>query len=107
MRISERQRIKLKIQSVNPKRWWGDDFDVRFYLIAKLKKIKNRSILDIGGGIGIIGSELDSSNFRVNLDLNREELVECHEKVDSKIENVCASMNLLPFSSDIFDIVIL
>ena len=46
----EFQRIKKKFELSNLTRYWGDDFDVRFYLISKIKKIKNQLILDVGGG---------------------------------------------------------
>lgn len=106
MKKSEFKRIKQKICDLDFSRWWGDDYDVRFYLIHKLKIHKNKKILDIGGGIGIILSELDSTNFRINLDLSLTDLIKCHTKTDSKIENICASMTHLPFVDNIFDIVI-
>ena len=46
---SEFKRIKEKIQNMDPLRWWGDDYDVRFYLVSKIKKINHKKILDIGG----------------------------------------------------------
>lgn len=106
MKNSEFKRIKQKIQQVDPIRWWGDDYDVRFYLVNQLKKIKNKNILDIGGGIGIISSELDSSNFRINLDFSFDDLKKCKDKVDSEIETICASMTHLPFQDNVFDYVI-
>lgn len=106
MKESEFKRIKQKIQNMDPLRWWGDDFDVRFYLVYKLKKIKNKKILDIGGGIGIISSELDKSNFRINLDSSFNDLIKSKNIVDDQIETICASMTNLPFSNDKFDYVI-
>ena len=67
MKNSEFKRIKEKILTIDSKRWWGDDYDVRFYLVHQLHKINNKIILDVGGGIGIISSELDKNNFRINL----------------------------------------
>jgi len=108
MTSSELKRIKEKIISINAERWWGDDFDVRFYLISKLKQrdLKKKLILDVGGGMGIISSELDGSNFRINLDYSLNDLKTCKEKNDSKIHCVCASMTNLPFRKDIFNCVI-
>ena len=37
--------------SADPKRYWGDDFDVRFLLISNLKKLKGKKIL-----LGVSGS---------------------------------------------------
>jgi len=74
LKKTDLQRIKEKFELFSSKRYWGDDFDVRFYLISQLKKIQNKSILDIGGGSGIISSELDKSNFFINLDISNEDL---------------------------------
>jgi len=106
MLMSEQERIKTKIKSVDSRRWWGDEFDVRFYLISKLKSLKNKNILDIGGGIGIICSELDQTNLRINLDVSYEDLKTCKNKVNSNIYNICASMTNLPFKKNFFDNVI-
>lgn len=40
--MSELETIKRKFQKIDSKRWWGDDFDVRFFLMNKLKKYKNQ-----------------------------------------------------------------
>src|ERR1700687_3417485 len=95
--------IKQKILAIEPSRYWGDDFDVRYYAVSKLKEIKNSFILDAGGGIGIISSELDKSNHRVNLDLSFKELKISKEKMDDKVENVNGIMNILPFKDSTFD----
>ncbi|HSD05590.1 MAG TPA: class I SAM-dependent methyltransferase [Nitrosopumilaceae archaeon] len=99
-------RIKNKIMSSDPSRYWGDDFDVRFYLVSKLKKLYNKSVLDVGGGIGIISSELDKSNFRINVDSSFCDLKTCRKKMDQDIQNICASMTHLPFIDNSFDSVI-
>jgi len=104
--MSDQNRIKQKILSINPQRWWGDDFDVRFYLISRLKKIKRKSILDVGGGIGIVSSEMDQSNFRVNLDSSFEDLKTCGKMEKNNIHNIQASMTNLPFKEKTFDVVI-
>lgn len=106
MKISHRDRIKNKIKKIEPKRWWGDEFDVRFYLISKIHEIKNNKILDVGSGIGIMNSESDKSNFRVNVDILFNDLKTCHKIVDSDSQNVCASMTNLPFKTESFDVVI-
>jgi len=89
--------------SIEPSRYWGDDFDVRYYAVSKLKEITNLTILDAGGGIGIISSELDKSNNRINLDLSIKELKICKDKIDDGIENVNGVMNFLPFKDSTFD----
>lgn len=102
----EPKRIKTKIQSINPQRWWGDDFDVRFYLISRLKEFNGLKILDVGGGIGIISSEMNSSNFRVSMDVNMKDLIMCLKNNGHDIHNVCGTSDYMPFRSMSFDIII-
>lgn len=97
--MSELEKIKIKFNKINPQKWWGDNFDVRFYLIRMAQKIKNSIVVDVGGGIGIILSELDESNFRINVDFSFDDLKRC-QKEFHKIENVCSTMNHLPFKTN-------
>jgi|GEM_PF-3567196 ubiquinone/menaquinone biosynthesis C-methylase UbiE len=106
MNVSEQSRIKSKILSINPQKWWGNDFDVRFYLISKLQNLENKKVLDIGGGIGIVSSEIPQSNFRVNLDLDFKDLKTCVKVTDPDIDVICSSMIDMPFSDNSFDVVI-
>jgi ubiquinone/menaquinone biosynthesis C-methylase UbiE len=101
---SEFKRIKQKMMDIDPIKYWGDDFDVRFYLISKLKNLKNSKILDIGGGIGVISSEIAESNFVVNVDFSFKDLLQAKEF--AKFENLCATMVNLPFTNSSFDYVI-
>ena len=82
------------------------DFDVRFYLLSKISDIKNKTILDVGGGIGIICSEMNNTNLRINLDTSLNDLRICKNESDPEIQNVCASMTRLPFKDEVFDYVI-
>ena len=102
----ELKKIKARIQSIDPQRWWGDDFDVRFYLISRLKEFKELEILDVGGGIGITSSEIDGSNKRINLDTNVKDLSLCLQKNDNDIHNVCGTSDCLPFRDMVFDVVV-
>lgn len=95
--------LKRKILSIEPSRYWGDDFDVRYYAVSKLREIKNASILDAGGGIGIISSNLDKNNNRINLDLGFNELRICKDKIDNHIKNVNGVINNIPFKDSTFD----
>ena len=87
-------------------RWWGDDFDVRFYLISRIKHFQRKKILDVGGGIGIISSEMNYNNIRINLDLSFNDLKICQKNIDKKIDVVCGSMTNLPFKEEVFDAII-
>jgi len=42
--------------------YWGDDLDLRYYVCKLFTNIKNKKILEIGCGTGIITSFLDKSN---------------------------------------------
>ncbi|MGI0058276.1 MAG: class I SAM-dependent methyltransferase [Nitrosotalea sp.] len=106
MSIPEQLRIKSKILSINPQKWWGNDFDVRFYLISKLQNLENKKILDIGGGIGIVSSEIRKDNFRVNLDLDCKDLETCVKVTDPDVGGICSSMTDMPFLDNSFDVVI-
>lgn len=95
--------IKKKFLRIDSSRYWGDDFDVRFYLISELQKIKNKTIIDIGGGIGIVLSEIDKTNFKINIDTSYEDLKTSNEENNHMVEVVCASMTNLPFKENVFD----
>jgi len=102
---SERDRIRNRIHSISPNRWKADEFDVRYYLISQLKKISKKSVLDIGGGIGIICSEMDHSNFRIVMDIVFNDLIKCKRNTDPSIHTVCASFTNLPFRDNYFEII--
>lgn len=105
MNNSEFKRIKNKIFKIDHTRYWGDDYDVRFYLISIIKELKKKRIIDVGGGVGIISSELDESNDRINLDLSFEDLKKCKTH-SPEINNICASITHLPIKENSIDIVI-
>jgi ubiquinone/menaquinone biosynthesis C-methylase UbiE len=105
MKNNELKRIKNKFKSINLNRYWGDDFDVRFYLISKFNEIKDKKILDVGGGTGIIASELDKSNFAINLDISLNDLRQCKKFYD-RIEVINGSMTNISFKNNSFDYVI-
>ena len=99
-------RIKEKFNSIKPKNYWGDDFDVRYFLISKINKVRDSVIMDIGGGIGIINSESHSSNKKFNLDLSINDLKLCNNAFGNSIENACAEMKFLPIKDNSVDLVI-
>jgi len=102
---SERDRIRNKVHAISPNSWRADGFDVRYFLISQLKKIFDKSVLDIGGSMGIICSEMDKSNFRVLIDIWFNKLRKCNQKTDPLINPICASFTNLPFKDEYFDII--
>jgi hypothetical protein len=103
--MSDLKRIKSKFQKIDSRRWWGDDNDVRFFLLNKLKKIENSITIDIGGGVGIILSELNKNNLKINVDLSLSDLLRS-KKEFPEIETICASMNYLPIKKNSTNFVI-
>lgn len=97
--MSDLERIKSKFQKIDSRKWWGDDNDVRFFLLNTLKKIENSIIIDIGGGIGIILSELNKNNLKINVDLSLSDLSRSKKEFPD-IETICASMNYLPIKKN-------
>ncbi len=97
--MSDLERIKSKFQKIDSRRWWGDDNDVRFFLLNILKKIENSIIIDIGGGVGIILSELNKNNLKINVDLSLSDLSRSKKEFPD-IETICASMNYLPIKKN-------
>ena len=100
----EYKKIKQKILDIDPARFWGDEFDVRFYLASKVRSIQNSKVLDLGGGIGIISSEIPESNLIVNADLSYADLVK--SKTFQHLENLVSTIKILPFKDSVFDYVI-
>ena len=100
----EYKKIKQKILDTDPARFWGDEFDVRFYLASKVRSIQDSKVLDLGGGIGIISSEIPESNFVINMDISYDDLTKA--KMFQCIENLVSTMKSLPFKNSSFDYVI-
>lgn len=106
MKDFELSRIKQKILSIEPSKYWGDDFDVRYYVISKLKGTKNQLVLDAGGGIGIVTSDISTGNMIINLDLNFSDLLICKTKTSKTTQGINGVMNFLPFKDSTFDQII-
>jgi len=98
--------VKSKYLSIDHKLWWGDDLDVRFYLLKNLMQIKNRKILDIGCNVGITLSFLDKSNSIYGIDIDKY-CVSKAKKLNPFASVYQGSMQTLPYDSDSFDIVVM
>jgi len=103
---AEKQRIKDNFMWYAPKEYWGDDIDVRYFLVSQLKRIKNKHILEIGCGSGIILSELDSNNkiFGIDRDLKALNVA---KRLNPDSYFIRGDIDTLPFNKESFDIVIL
>lgn len=100
------KEIKNKWKSFSPEGWWGDNLDVRFVLCEKLSTLRDKTILDIGCGAGIILSEIDDSNSKIGFDINESQL-RLTKKIDPDILAYVGNMYSIPHKENSFDVVIL
>ena len=89
-----------------PSMYWGDDLDVRFYLLKKLTKLRNKKVLDIGCNVGLTLSFLDESNWLYGIDINKE-CVEYAKNIVPKAFVSLGTMEKLPYQDNCFDTVLL
>jgi len=99
-------QVKNRYLSVSQSLWWGDDLDVRFYLLRHVVNLKCKNILDIGCNIGVSISFLDKTNILHGIDIDSY----CVKK--AKILNPSAmiyqgSMDNLPYKDNTFDIILM
>lgn len=103
--IEKKKSVVEKFRKIDWGSWWGDFFDVRFYLADKLARIHNKSILDVGCGLGIILSEIPSNNLKVGLDISQKNIKIARMMATDSAFVVC-DMHHLPFRKDSFNRVI-
>lgn len=104
--INLHNQVRYKFNLINPKLWWGDDLDVRFYILNKLLKLKNKKILDIGCNVGVSLSFLDKSNKIYGIDINKNFITQA-KKYCPNAHLIESNMNKLPFESKSFDVIIM
>ena len=85
--------------------WWGDHIDVRFYVYHKLKKMRNKRVLDIACGSGILLTALDDSNEAYGIELDHDRVQTAKKLSKAKITE--GSMFKLPYKSNYFDVVVI
>jgi lipid II:glycine glycyltransferase (peptidoglycan interpeptide bridge formation enzyme) len=62
--------IKKLFTEYEPKHYWGDDLDVRYYICKLASKIYNKKILDVGCQMGIILNSAGNTNEKFGIDLD-------------------------------------
>lgn len=67
-----RAEIKNKWMSHAPGQYWGDDLDVRYYLVKKMQGLHGKKVLDIGCNIGMIIGSMPVDNDKVGIDYDKE-----------------------------------
>lgn len=104
--IAFHKKVKKLYLSIAPNLWWGDDLDVRFYLLKNLMQLKNKKILDIGCNVGITLSFLDKSNELNGLEIDEYCVAEAR-KLNPHANVYQGTMEKLPYKDSNFDVVIM
>lgn len=105
--VKYHDQIKSKYMTYAPNMWWGDDLDVRFFLLKSLSGIKDKKILDVGCNIGLTISLLDESNDTYGIDID-DSCIDKARLLNPKSIILKGSMdNLQEFEDGIFDIIIM
>ncbi|MBL7197583.1 MAG: methyltransferase domain-containing protein [Candidatus Omnitrophica bacterium] len=101
----DKKKIKNKFIKFSPKEYWGDDLDVRFYLVSLIKKKQFAVLLDISSNCGIILNECNS-RLRIGLDYSWGFLIKS-KKYFSALTNIQASSEFLPFRNNSINAIVL
>ena len=104
--IKWHDEVKGKYLKIAPHLWWGDDLDVRFYLLKELQKHKNKTILDIGCNIGLSLSFLDISNQLYGIDID-DYCVTKAKELNPTANIYKGSMEKLPYEDKSMDIIVM
>lgn len=100
-------QVKSKYLLNAPYMWWGDDLDVRFYLLKRLIDVKGKKVLDVGCNIGITLSFLDSSNELYGIDID-DFCISKAKELNPQATILKASIdNLNNFDEGYFDVIIM
>ena len=92
------QKIYRLWKTIGLDRFWGDLFDVRFYLIYLLKKNTKENIIDLGCGPGVISFFADAS-LKIGIDHSFEALRKAKNLIP-EMELIQASMFDLPIKKN-------
>jgi ubiquinone/menaquinone biosynthesis C-methylase UbiE len=80
--------------------FWGDLFDVRFFVINLIKNDNVEKILDLGCGIGMI-SHFSNSKLKIGLEL-QEKSIKNAKKLNPDMELIRGDIRFLPFKNNVF-----
>ena len=80
--------------------FWGDYFDVRFYVASLLAKNHKEILLDVGCGSGILWHNAPAS-FKIGVDYSLKFLKKARE-LDQNLQLICCDVKHLPLRNDFF-----
>ena len=80
--------------------FWGDYFDVRFYVAGLLSKKHKKILLDIGCGSGILLHNA-SASLKIGVDFSLKFLKKARE-LDQNLQLICCDVKHLPLRNDFF-----
>lgn len=80
--------------------FWGDPFDVRFYLTHIVACEYSRNMLDVGCSAGVILHKANAE-VKVGVDISIEAL-KIGKKMNRNLQLIAASADYLPFRDDVF-----
>jgi len=102
--VSFNQRVKNYFRKYSPDLYWGDDLDVRFFILKKLSEEVDMKILDIGCQTGTVLKLLNQRNTLFGVDIN-EDYINLAKKYNRNCTFSCTSMTSLPYKDESFDLV--
>jgi len=70
--LNIRRKVVKVFEEYSPKTWWGDHFDVRFYVASTLEQLHGERILDVCCGSGILDYFVPPDNELVGVDINED-----------------------------------
>lgn len=100
------RRIRNKWRQVEPSLYWGDNLDVRYYLCRRIRELREKSVLDIGCGPGIVLSELHPSNRLFGMDILSGN-IRLAAGFNPRARLLVGDMHRLPFKKESFDVIML
>lgn len=80
--------------------FWGDMFDVRFYIADLISKKSQHIVLDIGCGAGIL-LHFSKAKLKVGIDFSLDSLKK-GKSFDSSLQLIQADVNYIPFKNNTF-----
>lgn len=86
--------------------FWGDRLDVRYFLCSELSKHRNKKILDVACGTGVVLNCLDKSNQIYGID-NDDSSIQICKSFNQKANLISGDIFTNNLKNNFFDIIVL